>query len=104
MPTDSSTQTVEVKAPVADVLAVIRDVESQATWIPEVREVELLEGRLQTGQEGRLMLEELAPDRTSVTYELTIHHNLPLPGILRRHVINGLVAGTLHGLKDRLEL
>jgi len=67
MPTDSSTQTVEVKAPVADVLAVIRDVESQATWIPEVREVELLEGRLQTGQEGRLMLEELAPDRTSTS-------------------------------------
>lgn len=144
MPTDSSTQTVEVKAPLADVLALIRDVGGQATWIPEVREVEVLEvyeeddlpatarikasapvgtdeytlsfehnptgmtwsmlsGRLQTGQEGTISLEELTPDRTAVTYELTIHHNLPIPGILRRRVIKGLVANTLDGLKERME-
>lgn len=144
MPTDSSTQTVVVKAPFAEVLATLRDVESQPDWIPEILEAELLEvyedddlpatarfkasatvgtdeytlsyehaddsmswtmveGRMQTGQEGRYTLTEVAPDQTSVTYELTIHHNLPLPGFLRRRVINGLVESTLTGLRKRLE-
>ena len=93
-----------IEAPFADVLATIRDVESQVEWIPEILEVELLEvyedsdlpatarfkasatvgtdsytlsyehqddgmswtmveGKLQTGQEGRYTLEELAPER-----------------------------------------
>ena len=43
MPTDSATRTVEVAAPFADVLATIRDVESQVDWIPEILEAELLE-------------------------------------------------------------
>ena len=47
--------------------------------------------RLQTGQEGRYSLVATAPDRTSVTYELTIHHNLPLPGFIRGRVIRGLM-------------
>ena len=122
MPTDSATETVEVAAPFADVLATIRDVEGQVDWIPEILEAELLEvyedddlpatarfkasatvgtdeytlsyehtddtmswtmveGKLQTGQEGCYTLVELGPERTSVTYELTIHHNLPLPGL-----------------------
>jgi hypothetical protein len=63
----------------------------------------MLEGRMQTGQEGRYTLVEQAPDETSVTYELTIHHNLPLPGFLRHRVIKGLVESTLNGLKKRLE-
>ncbi len=144
MPTDSATQTIEVKAGFDEVLATIRDVEGQAEWIPEILEAELLEvyaddelpatarfkasatvgtdeytlsyehtddsmswsmvqGRLQTGQEGRYSLRELAPDRTSVTYELTIHHNLPLPGFIRNRVIKGLVNSTLTGLKAHLE-
>jgi len=144
MPTDTATQTIEVEAPFADVLATIRDVESQVEWIPEILEAELLEvyedddlpatakfkaaatvgtdhytlsyehadegmswtmleGRMQTGQEGRYTLEKLGPRRTRVTYELTIHHNLPLPGFIRQRVINGLVANTLKGLKDHLE-
>jgi uncharacterized membrane protein len=144
MPTDSATRVVEINAPFADVLATIRDVQSQAEWIPEIREVEVLEvyedndlpatarfkasatvgtdtytlsyeyqddgmswtmveGRLQTGQEGRYTLKELAPEKTSVTYELTIHHNLPLPGFIRNRVIKGLVDSTLTGLKKRLE-
>ena len=144
MPTDSSTQTVLVKAPFAEVLATLRDVEGQPDWIPEILEAELLEvyedddlpatarfkasatvgtdeytlsyehaddsmswtmveGRMQTGQEGRYTLTAVAPDQTSVTYELTIHHNLPLPGFLRRRVINGLVESTLTGLRKRLE-
>ena len=144
MPTDNATQTIEVKAPFPEVLATVRDVESQVDWIPEILEAELLEvyeddglpatarfkasatvgtdeytlsyehsdhtmswtmlkGRLQTGQEGLYTLESLGPDRTSVTYDLTIHHNLPLPGFVRNRVIKGLVNSTLTGLKKHLE-
>ena len=144
MPTDNARQSVEVKAPLAEVLETLRDVESQPEWIPEILEVELLEvyvdddlpatarfkaaaavgtdrytlsyehtdnglswsmveGHLQTGQEGAFELRALGPDRTSVTYDLTIHHNLPLPGFVRHKVINGLVDSTLTGLKSRLE-
>ena len=35
-----------------------------------------------------------------MTYELTIHHNLPLPGFIRRRVIKGLVGSTLTGLQQ----
>ena len=143
MPTDSAVQTVDVEAPMGEVLATIRDVEGHADWVPEILEAELLEvyedddlpatarfkasatvgtdeytlsyehtqntmswtmvkGRLQTGQEGCYTLVEHGPDRTSVTFELTIHHNLPLPGFIRSRVINGLVASTLQGLQRRL--
>ncbi len=144
MPTDSATQTIEVAAPFDEVLATIRDVESQAEWIPEILEVELLEvyedtglpatarfkasatvgtdeytlsydhsddgmswtmvkGRLQTGQEGQYTLTKAGKGTTSVTYELTIHHNMPLPGFIRGRVIRGLVDSTLTGLKKRME-
>jgi uncharacterized membrane protein len=144
MPTDNAVQTIEVKAPFAEVLAVLRDIESQPEWIPEILEAELLEvyedddlpatarfkasatvgtdeytlsyehpddgiswsmvkGRMQTGQEGRYTLSSLGRDRTSVTYDLTIHHNLPLPGFVRRRVIKGLVDSTLTGLKEYVE-
>jgi hypothetical protein len=63
----------------------------------------MVEGHLQTGQEGRYQLRELGRDLTSVTYDLTIHHNLPLPGFLRHRVIKGLVDSTLTGLKQHLE-
>jgi hypothetical protein len=144
MPTDHARETIEIKAPCSEVLDTIRDIESQAVWIPEILEAELLEvyedddlpatarfkasatvgtdsytlsyehaddgmswtmveGHLQTGQEGRYQLRELGRDLTSVTYDLTIHHNLPLPGFIRNRVIKGLVDGTLNGLKDHLE-
>lgn len=63
----------------------------------------MVEGRLQTGQEGRYTLEALGKQRTRVTYALTIHHNLPLPGFIRGRVIRGLVTSTLNGLQKRLE-
>ena len=144
MPTDHARETIEIKAPFSEVLDTIRDIESQAVWIPEILEAELLEvyedddlpatarfkasatvgtdsymlsyehaddgmswtmveGHLQTGQEGRYQLRELGRDLTSVTYDLTIHHNLPLPGFIRNRVIKGLVDSTLNGLKDHLE-
>ena len=62
----------------------------------------MLKGRMQTGQEGCYTLVEHGPDRTTVTYELTIHHNLPLPGFIRNRVIKGLVASTLQGLQRQL--
>lgn len=144
MPTDHAEQTMEVEADFEVVLSLLRDVESQAEWIPEILEAELLEvyddsglaatarfkaaatvgtdrytlsyehsddglswtmveGRMQTGQEGRYQLVEMEPGLTQVTYDLTIHHNLPLPGFLRSRVIKGLVSSTLAGLKTHLE-
>jgi uncharacterized membrane protein len=144
VPTDSDTRTVVVAAPFETVLATIRDLESQPTWIPEILDAELLEvyeddglpatarfkasatvgtdeytlsyehtddtmswtmleGRMQTGQEGRYTIREVAPGQTEVTYELTIHHNVPLPGFVRRRVISGLTGSTLTGLRKHLE-
>ena len=144
MPTDHARETIEIKAPFSEVLDTIRDIESQAVWIPEILEAELLEvyedddlpatarfkasatvgtdsytlsyehaddgmswtmleGHMQTGQEGRYQLREVGRDLTSVTYDLTIHHNLPLPGFIRNRVIKGLVESTLTGLKEHLE-
>jgi hypothetical protein len=141
MPTDTATQSVEVPATQAAVLALLRDVGSQPEWIPEILEAEVLssdeqgrpltakfaasssvgtdrytlayhhsphgmswtmvKGRLQTGQEGVYTLESAGRGRTKVTYELTIHHNLPLPGFIRSRVIKGLVSDTLNGLRGR---
>ncbi|HEX8970915.1 SRPBCC family protein [Oryzihumus sp.] len=143
MPTDSSTQSVEIDASFDDVLATIRDVAGQPEWIPEILEAEvlstfdnglprtarfkakatvgtdrytlsydhsddgmswmMLSGVLQTGQEGLYTVEPLGSGRVRVTYELTIHHNLPLPGFVRSRVIRGLVSSTLTGLKSHLE-
>ncbi|HEU5144260.1 MAG TPA: SRPBCC family protein [Dermatophilaceae bacterium] len=63
----------------------------------------LVEGRLQTGQEGRYTLKSAGRGTTRVSYDLTIHHNLPLPGFIRSRVIKALVADTLDGLKKRVE-
>ena len=46
---------------------------------------------------------EVAPGETEVTYELTIHHNVPRPGFVRRRVISGLTGNTLTGLRKHLE-
>ena len=61
----------------------------------------MVKGRLQTGQEGSYTLEKAGPASTTVTYSLTIHHNLPLPGFIRGRVIRGLVDSTLTGLQKR---
>lgn len=143
MPTDTAQKTISLHAPFDEVLATIRDLESQTEWIPEILEAEVLEeyddglpatarfkakatvgsdeytlsyehtgdgmswtmlkGHLQTGQEGCYTLAKSARDRTSVTYELTIHHNMPLPGFVRSRVIKGLVDSTLNGLRKRVE-
>lgn len=63
----------------------------------------LVEGRLQTGQDGCYTLRRLGKARTEVTFALTISHNLPLPGFVRRKVLNGVVNSTVTGLKGHLE-
>jgi len=63
----------------------------------------MLKGRLQTGQESSYTLRSLGEGETEVTFDLTIHHNLPLPGFLRGRVIKGLVHSTVTGLKGYVE-
>ena len=63
----------------------------------------LVKGRLQTGQDGIYTVRSLGRDQTEVTFDLTIHHNLPLPGFLRGRVIKGLVHSTVDGLKSYVE-
>lgn len=63
----------------------------------------MLKGRLQTGQEGVYTLREIDDTHTEVTYELTIHHSLPLPGFIRNKVIKGLVDSTVNGLLGYVE-
>jgi ribosome-associated toxin RatA of RatAB toxin-antitoxin module len=71
--------------------------------VPDGMSWSMVEGRLQTGQEGVYTVEPLGADRTRVTYDLTIHHNLPLPGFIRSRIIKGLVDETLTGLRSRLD-
>jgi hypothetical protein len=62
----------------------------------------LVAGKLQTGQDASYRL-AAAGGGTDVTFSLRISHNLPLPGFLRRKVINGLVDSTLGGLTARVD-
>jgi len=63
----------------------------------------LVQGRLQTGQDGIYTLRSLGRGQTEVTFDLTIHHNLPLPGFLRGRVIRALVHSNVEGLKGYVE-
>lgn len=63
----------------------------------------LVKGRLQTGQESKYTVRSLDKGKTEVTFDLTIHHNLPLPGFIRGRVIKNLVHSTVDGLKGYVE-
>jgi uncharacterized membrane protein len=63
----------------------------------------LVKGRLQTGQDGIYTLRSSGHGQTEVTFDLTIHHNLPLPGFLRGRVIRALVHSNVDGLKSYVE-
>ena len=144
MPTDTAREERRIAAPVDEVLAAIHDVASQPEWIPEIRELVVLDvddeglvtraalaastavgtdhytlrythdpdgvrwsletGGLQSRQDGALTAAAAAGGTSATaTYELTVEHPLPLPGFVRSRVIRGLVAGTLDGLRARLE-
>jgi uncharacterized membrane protein len=70
---------------------------------PDAMSWSLVKGRLQTGQDATYTLRSLGRSKTEVTFDLTIHHNLPLPGFLRGRVIRGLVHSTVDGLKGYVE-
>jgi uncharacterized membrane protein len=63
----------------------------------------MLSGKLQTGQDASYTLRAIDDTHTEVTFDLTISHNLPLPGFLRRKVIGDLAANRVKGLTKRVE-
>lgn len=63
----------------------------------------LVEGKLQTGQEAHYTVVPAGEAACDVTFDLTVSHNLPIPGFLRRKVIGDLVTSTLSGLRQHLE-
>ncbi len=63
----------------------------------------LVQGKLQTGQEAHYTVAAAGADACDVTFDLTVSHNLPIPGFLRRKVIGDLVTSTLTGLRRHLE-
>ena len=58
----------------------------------------LVEGRMQTGQDAEYALRAIDSSHTEVVFDLTISHNLPLPGFIRSRTIKGLVANNTGGL------
>jgi ribosome-associated toxin RatA of RatAB toxin-antitoxin module len=143
MATDNAVKTVRIEASADRVLATIRDVASQTTWVPEIKRAEVLtagddglpltasfaaatpvgtdeytlaythradgmdwtlvQGKLQTGQEAHYTVVPAGDAACDVTFDLTVSHNLPIPGFLRRKVIGDLVTSTLTGLRRHLE-
>lgn len=71
MPTDTATTTVVVDAPLAAVLATLRDVETQPDWVPEIKEVEVLS----RNDDGTVLTSRVAAssplgtDRYTLAYE-----------------------------------
>lgn len=63
----------------------------------------LVQGKLQTGQEAHYTVVVAGDDACDVTFDLTVSHNLPIPGFLRRKVMGDLVTSTLTGLRRHLE-
>ena len=59
---------------------------------------QLVEGRMQTGQDAEYVLRAVDTSHTEVFFTLTISHNLPLPGFIRSRTIKGLVANNTGGL------
>src|SRR5664280_1581527 len=72
-------------------------------YAPDGMSWSLVKGRLQTGQDGIYTLRSHGHGQTEVTFDLTIHHNLPLPGFLRGRVIRGLVHSMVDGLRGYVE-
>lgn len=73
------------------------------THRPDGMDWTLVQGKLQTGQEAHYTVVAAGDGACDVTFDLTVSHNLPLPGFLRRKVIGDLVTSTLTGLRRHLE-
>ncbi len=73
------------------------------THRPDGMDWTLVHGKLQTGQEAHYTVVAAGDSACDVTFDLTVSHNLPIPGFLRRKVIGDLVTSTLSGLRKHLE-
>ncbi|ACU97483.1 SRPBCC family protein [Saccharomonospora viridis] len=63
----------------------------------------LVKGQMQKAQEGRYLLEPLGPNRTRVTYTLSVELALPMIGLLRRKAEKMIMDTALRELKRRVE-
>jgi ribosome-associated toxin RatA of RatAB toxin-antitoxin module len=62
----------------------------------------LVEGKVQTAQDGAYTVRDLGDGRSEVTLSLAVEHNVAVPGFLRRKAFSGWVEGSLRGLQRYL--
>lgn len=63
----------------------------------------LVEGGMQTSQEGAYTLRDIGDGTTEVGYDLTVDLKFKVPGILRRKVQSGVIDAALKDLKKHVE-
>ena len=63
----------------------------------------LAEGKMLKALDGAYVLEEMADDKTQVTYRLALDVSIPLIGMLKRKGEKILIDAALKGLKKRVE-
>ncbi|MEY7971873.1 SRPBCC family protein [Saccharomonospora xinjiangensis] len=142
---EQSTQSIEIEAAPAAIMAVIADLPAYPEWAKAVRETEVLatddegraaevrftldsgpvkdvytlaydwaddglsvswhlvKGQMQKAQRGRYLLEPVGPERTRVTYTLSVELALPMIGLLRRKAEKMIMDTALRELKRRVE-
>lgn len=73
-------------------------------WVDD-REVSwhLLSARVQKEQDGSYQLQEAAPGRTEVRYELSVELGIPMLGALKRKAEKAIMDTALRELKKRVE-
>lgn len=73
-------------------------------WVDD-REVSwhLLSARVQKEQDGSYQLQETAPGRTEVRYELSVELGIPMLGALKRKAEKAIMDTALRELKKRVE-
>ncbi len=63
----------------------------------------LVESTMMKAQNGSYVLQAVGEDSTEVALSLEIDHSIKAPGFLRRSIFNGIVEGSLKGLKGYVE-
>src|SRR6266496_3475838 len=101
---DESTQSIEVDAPPADVMAVIADFPAYPEWATAGLCVDwhLVKGQMQKAQKGQYLLTPEA-GRTRVTYTLSVQLAVPMIGLFRRKAEKMIMDIALKELKRRVE-
>jgi uncharacterized membrane protein len=89
---------------VLDAGAVKDDYVLDYTWEDDRRvSWNLVKGQMQKRQEGSYTLTERAPDRTEVTYAITIDLSIPMLGMIKRKAEKVILDTALKELKKRVE-